>query len=172
LLWDPDPHSVENMKYSNAKMQKLADAQNKKQQQKLNELVGRKKDLLKKKQQSHSRTVAEKIRSGVHEEGGGNMEYNKPDTHEDEPETNRSTYKMSKLEAIKDKMRKKLAQKKTNKQNTDSISDMKEKLNKEKDVQLDNITQRTDELNSKKNAVQKIDQNIEKIMKYMENKKV
>lgn len=175
LLWDPDPLSVENVKYSNKKMQKLADSQNKRQQQKLNELVGRKKDLLKHKKTSHNRTVAEKIRSGVHEEGGGTMEYKKPVTNNTENEPTQKTRpveKMSRLDAIKAKMRKKLAQKKkaSESKKPDETDKLKEKLSEERDVQLNNINKRQEEVQSKKDAAQKIDANIEKIVKYMKDK--
>ncbi len=178
LLWDPDPHSVESVKFGNKEMQKLEDTRNKRQQQKLNELVGRKKEIIDKKKASHSRTVAEKIRTGINEEGGGTMEHKKPEQSNDTKpvHSNKPVGKMSRLEAIRARMKKTLSQKNNDKNNTKSTQQstdtekLKEHLTEEKEVQLNNITQRLDDLKSKQSAAQKIEENLEKIEKYMKNK--
>lgn len=178
LLWDPDPHSVENVKFGNKDMQKLEDTRNKRQQQKLNELVARKKEIADKKTASHSRTVAEKIRTGVNEEGGGTMDHKRPEKSDNTVpvQPTKSTGKMSRLEAIRARMKKTLSQKNKSKNTVNSeqhsadTEKLKEQLTEEKEVQLNNITQRLDDLKTKQSAAQKIEENLEKIEKYMKNK--
>lgn len=164
LPWDPDPHSVSKMKYGDKKMQKLADAQQKKQQDKLNELVGRKKELIDKKSKGHDRRVADQIVSGANEEGGSTVNNSKQ-----KKEKPHKPSGADRLEQIRARMRKSLEEKKKNKekevQKTNEAA-----LLEDRDRQLKNVNARTEELNKDMESSNKIEENINKIKQFMANK--
>ena len=167
LPWDPDPHSVSNVKYADKKMQKLADAQQKKQQDKLNELVGRKKDLMDKKSQGHERRVADQIVTGANEEGGStvNQKSNKKEKAQKPTQANR-------LEQIKARMRKKIEERKKNAaSSTPQLQTNEAALLADRDRQLKNVNSRTEELNKEKESSDKIEENINKIKEFMASQK-
>lgn len=168
LPWDPDPHSVTNVKYADNKMQKLSDAQQKKQQDKLNELVGRKKELMDKQSKGHDRRVADQIVSGTNEEGGATVN-NKSDKKEKTQKTQKPT-QADRLEQIKARMRKKLEDRKNNKPLTDKPTN-EDSLIADKDRQLKNVNARTEELNKDKEYSNKIEDNINKIKNFMASNK-
>lgn len=170
LPWDPDPTSISNAKYKDKRMQKLVDTQNKRNQQKLNELVGRKKELMDKKKKGHKRHVADQILAGAHEEGGGSVK--SADKKKSKPQKkNPRAYRASRLDQIRSRLRKK-AENKRKKTNQDVSKQHEEAVLKEqKSKQETNIKARSEELEKKKEASSKIEKNIDKIRKYMASKK-
>jgi len=162
LPWDPNPHTVKNNIYKNEKMQKLVDTQQQNQHNKLNELVGRKKELIDKGNKAHQRRVAENIVSGTNEEGGARITNNKT-TKSTVPVAPRTT----RLDNIKSRLRRKLKERQNNTtDNSNDLNTIKTQLNNK----MTELNQSTEELNQDKESMSKIENNINKIKQYIESK--
>lgn len=63
LPWDPDPNLIKESNYANRKLDKLMKTQQEKQMNQLNELVGRKKDIIDNDNKAHKKRVAESMKN-------------------------------------------------------------------------------------------------------------
>lgn len=167
LAWDPDPNTIKDVQYKDKKLNKIMQAQQKKQLEQINELVGRKKEMIDKKEKGHERRVADKIISGSNEEG--TSAYKKEKNKEPEKNEQKQTSKSSaqNLEKIRARMRKNLEDR--TKSKTDGVkieSELEQKFNE----QNNNINERLENINIKKNTKSAVESNIDKIKKYMASK--
>jgi hypothetical protein len=168
LPWDPNPHDVKENIYKDKKMQKLVDAQRQNQSDKLNELVGRKKELMDKRDKAHKRRVAENIVSGTNEEGGAvksSSNINNSSNNVNSKRTNKHKSNTTRLDNIRSRLRKKLKERE-NQNSTNNIDTIKTQLNEK----MTKLNETTEELNKQKESMNKIENNINKIKQYMDSR--
>ena len=169
LAWDPDPNSISDVQYKDKKLNKIMQAQQKKQLEQINELVGRKKEMIDKKEKGHERRVADKIISGSNEEGSSAYDKCKNKKGEEQIEQKPSRSSAQNLEKIRARMRKNLEER--NKKNNDDVnSDENSELVQNFNEQNKNITDRLENINVKKSTKSAVESNIDKIKKYMASK--
>jgi hypothetical protein len=65
LPWDPDPMKVKEAKYGNKKLDRMMKKVHEQNNNSLNELVGRRKDIINDSKKTHKQRVAESIKSGL-----------------------------------------------------------------------------------------------------------
>jgi hypothetical protein len=167
LAWDPDPTSATSVKYRNKKLDKLMAQQQKRQMNELNELVGRKKELIDKKDKSHKRRVADQIVSGKQE--SGTSEYKDKATKDAEKKKKKKVKvdrsRNNNLDAIRARMLKTLNKRKKEKENN-----KEEQLKAAIEEGKSNVESRQESLNTKKEASNTVENNLEKIKAYLKNK--
>lgn len=65
LPWDPDPMKIKEAKYGNKKLDRMMKKVHEQNNNSLNELVGRRKDIITDSKKTHKQRVAESIKSGL-----------------------------------------------------------------------------------------------------------
>jgi len=68
LPWDPDPMSIKEAKYGNKKLDKIMKKVHEQNTEDLNELVGRRKEILQNSKKTHKQRVADSIKSSLQED--------------------------------------------------------------------------------------------------------
>lgn len=170
LECDSNSKKVEMEKTSNAQHQQIIDAQAKQRMAKINELAGRTKQMIDKKQKGRKDMINEKKKDGAAQELVDKKRQRQTNTDNSKPESKKtSEHGRSKLEEMKERMRKKLADKqnKTRPENTEtSLVDDTNLSNKIKVVSKNSA-----EVTSNKNKLAVADKNIERIKELMAKRK-
>lgn len=168
LAWDPDPHTCENTIYRDEKQDKIM-KQNL-NNNKMNELVGRKKEILEKGWDSEKRRVADKIISGTNEKGTSDYSNKKVlDKTTKDKKIKSKQIKANNLDKLKEKMKKSLNDRKVIKNDEDEKNN-----NDELKILLESnkksIEEEEKKLGNKEETLDKIEENINKIKKYLNSK--
>ena len=167
LAWDPDPHTCENTVYRDEKQDKIM-KQNM-NNNKMNELVGRKKEILEKGWESENRRVADKIISGTSEKGSSSYDNKKVlDKTLKEKKLKSKQIKADNLEKLKEKMRKTLNDRKLKKDEPETNKDEDLKIFLENNKKV--IEEEEKKIVEKEETLDKIEENIDKIKKYLNQK--
>ena len=161
LPWNPDPHSVKDIKYTNKKLAEVMDTQKESEMKKLNELAGRHKELIDKGKKDHERRKADKIVTGNQEDGGITIENENPTTIKPKKKSVNST-RQDKLEQIRKRMKNKLELRKN-----DSIDLSTNNLEQQIKVQQNKIKEKEDSLNDQQQSINTIENNINKMKEYI-----
>ena len=163
LPWDPDPNSVDDIKYKNKKLSEVMDKQKESEMKKLNELAGRHKENIDKKKKDHERRKADKIVSGNKENDGINI---KNESNVTVKPTKKSNNRQEKLEKIRERMRTKLKARKTSDETSNSESTIKT-LEENLKVQQNKVDSTKKEIDENNEAISSIENNINKMKEYI-----
>jgi len=157
LPWDPDPNSTKESEYDDPKLNKLMQAQQNKQNEILNNLVGKKKEQVDTDTKAHKRRVAESIKKGAVEPS---KEISAPPEtkHVPRPPQNRDGT------AIRDRMRKTL-QARRNANPTEDFKVREELVQKE----TERLRQNNQIVNDSTDKIKNINSNISKMQEYLKN---
>jgi hypothetical protein len=156
LPCDPNSDKVEQEKTSNPQHQQILDAQAKQRMAKINELAGRTKQLADKNNRGRKDMMNEKKKEGAAQEIVDKKRQQKnTNTHKQVPHGSKS-----KLEAMKDRMRKKLAEKQKTNKIPDNLSN-----------KLEIVSKNSKEVENNLAKLETVDRNIDRIKQLMAQRK-
>lgn len=191
LDFDPPAAKVEREKTSNPQHQKILDAQAKQRMTKINDLAGKTKQVMDKKRKGKKDMIDEKKKAGAAQETVDKRRNKKNASKEKQNSKEKKSSRSSRpargrggrnLEAMKDRMRKRLAEKQNKKRlnNMDKDKDKSKSKSGSNDsnsetVSLDKkikvVGKASSELESKKAKLEAVDKNIERIKELMEKRR-
>ena len=167
LEFDPPVERVEKEKSTNKQQQRIIDEQRKQRMAKMNELAGKHKQNIDKKEKGKKERIEESKKSGAadHEidkrRNKKNETKNKSPQNETKSESGPETeIRSSRNMSTRERLRKKLAEKQAKAQNEKR---MKELENSDMDKKVESINKINSDLQEENNKIEKTEQNIQKI---------
>jgi hypothetical protein len=171
LEFDPPSTRVEKEVSTNKEHQKILDAQHKQRMHKLNELAGRHKELIDKKDSGKKERITETQKAGAASDILSKKKDEKqPEVKEEtKPQKNKSNDRQLALERTKERLRKRLAEK----QEKNKVEEMKkeEQSDDKLSEKIKVVRKVSEELEGKKNQLATAEENIAKIKKLLEDSK-
>jgi hypothetical protein len=167
LPFDADTDKATHVQYRNKKEQKLIMAQ---RENELNELVGRKKEMLEKEKKGSRRRKADRILAGRNETGGATSNVPSKESSK-EPDTETKKNKVPKVsrndnrKQVLERMQKIVLERKKKKEDEEE-----KRLQEAKKNQEANISGRENELKSKEDNLSKLEKNMAEISKRLGKK--
>jgi hypothetical protein len=184
LEFDPPEDHVDKVVAGNSKRQKIVDSQRETRMNQINELAGKHKDKLNKTDRgSKSRIEESKKVSASEDYANKKREKTKAKKEAQKEKHVTATHKPSRAEAMKNRLRKRLAEKKEKETNKKRLEDIKnEPLNRFESGQVDDTSNSSEQLKKntkivheatanlvkKKSELEKTNANIDKIRKMMQ----
>jgi len=169
--WDPSLKQVEEVKYQNKKLDKIMSKLHESEVKSLNELVGRRKDMIDKESISHKNRIRNSIKESVDS-------FNDPEstTSKEEP-VQKITKKQHDSSAVKERLQKTLSERKKKEndpsnleQRSKILQDLDEKKKKLKE-ETDRVIEKTTNVDSMKKKTTELDNKIKKMKEQFEQKK-
>ena len=164
LPWDPDPNSIDDIKYKNKKLSQVMEKQKESEMKKLNELAGRHKEIIDKKKKDHERRKADKIVTGSQENDGINIE--NESSAKVKPKKKINSNRQEKLDIIKKRMKEKLEARK-HEQDIPSEDLSINTLEQQIKIQQSKIDNKKKELDEQETSINNIESNINKMKEYI-----
>ena len=166
LPCDPNTNKVEQEKTSNPQHQQIIDAQAKQRMAKINELAGRTKQMIDKKQKGKNDMMNEKKKEGAAQELIDKRRQRQNANNDSKMSSKKSTsHGRSKLEEMKERMRKKLA----DKQNKQRLENTKTDVGNDNTLsnKIKVVSKKSAEVESNKSKLEVADRNIKRIKELM-----
>ena len=172
LPWDPTPEQVKEVKFRNKKLDKIMNKIHETELNTLNEVVGRKKEMLDKEKINHKNRIKQSIKDSVNT-------YNDPVTSNAPQEEEELKVKKVKNQKNDDNIRQRLRRmveerekaKSEQQQNQQSkLTDVNDKKKKIKE-EVDRIQQKEQNIEKLKQSSSEIDDKLKKMKQYFDQKK-
>lgn len=178
--WDPTPNQAETVKYGNKKLDKMMQNAHQNELDTLNELVGKKKESLKKAKQTHEDRVKKSLLENAEE-------YNE-NTVTETPKENTKKPHVKKVarnvQSVKDRLHKKISDRKKEEQNQtkqnivqENKDEAKDENKQDKEVLLNEINndkekikQETERLTKTKEQIEKLNEKMKKFKDFVKSK--
>lgn len=166
---DPNSKRVEREKTSNPQHQQMLDAQAKQRMTQINELAGRTKQLMDKNKNGKKDMIDEKKKDGAAQELVDKKRQRQNTNNNDTSVRKTSGHSKNNLEDMKERMRKKLAEK----QNKERLAklDNNETDNTNLNNKIKVVSKKSSEVENNKTKLETVDRNIEKIKELMAQRK-
>jgi hypothetical protein len=162
LPWDPSMKQVEEVKYQNKKLDKIMSKLHETETKTLNELIGRRKDIIDKEAVSHKNRIRNSIKDTV-----DNFDEKQNTTTEEVP-VQKVTKKSHTADAVKERLQRVLSERKKNAQKSAETVDSKKRELAEESARL---LQKSEDVADLKKKTNEIDDKLRRMKEQFELKK-